>query len=496
MIRLHVFLLFGLIVCFNCANCSLTCEEDVRLPVTLNYEGRFSKIELSPGFEILDAHESLIKCKRMTGDRIIYIFCTKTLLDNNTISAVGRGFICDLLCKVKAASSAVIVPSNEETISTVEPFWLKQKLMKDFNKIPIEAFTANAAIFEATIRMIEYNLFYRIGEYTRLFAEFVDNFSSGIEVPPLFEKAWNPILKPVHLILNKLVRSRKSIGKIEPSFIGALVQLISSPIGEESEMTSSLIKYILLNNRILGNSIISALDGILERGICGDAPVIIIEPILKFIGTNLFHFRNDLESPITIGLIKIMTQRIIPLYAHPKFHWFLDSYSHALIEYLSFFEVSSDMRIKRSSFDPVFPVVSPFQESETVIILRHALLSNDDYINVNPAIDRLNLLSRYEVMIALISYQFYPRYMVPEIFEVIRVDFVKHNDKESALNLYILLSKSEIFSGNDEVASIIRRNIPALKPILNIFEKKEKDHEMEMKTICHRIQEQIELIPE
>ena len=146
------------------------------------------------------------------------------------------------MCKIKAASYPVIVPSDEERISVYKLFLLKKNLIKDLSEIPIEAFHINDRIFYATLRMIETNLFYRIDEYTHFLNEIVENFSAGIEVNSIIERAWSPILKPIHLILRELLRSPKTASKLKSSFVTTLTQLISSPIEAESIMVSSLIK--------------------------------------------------------------------------------------------------------------------------------------------------------------------------------------------------------------------------------------------------------------
>ena len=484
MITLQFFFLFGLILFLSRANGSSSIEEEVKVPGFMNYEGRFSKIEQFSDFETLDAQESMIKCKK----RLEISICLRLFSDNYTISVGGQSFICDLLCKVKAASSPVVVPSTDVKIAPYEPFWLKRKLLKDFNEVPIETFISNSIVFTATIEMIEYNLFYRIEEYNRFLAEVIENYSSGIEIHSIVENAWIPILKPIHLILEKLVRSSKCFARMESSFITKLVQLISSPIEEESEMTASLIKYILLNYG-MRDSIISAINWNLDRGIHGEMPIIYIDPILRFVGDLLINLRNDRDSLLALNLIGSMKTRIIPLYSHSKLHLFTDAYTSVLLQYFSFFEMFSSMSIMRTPFDPMFPQESPFQESETVVLTRHALLREKSE-GPNPVTNRLNQLSRYEVMNNLVRHQFYPRYMIPNVLEVIMSDFVKYTCVNSGVNLFSLLAKPEIYSGDDEVSSIVRARLPNLKDTLKKCEKMSR----EIRTICHRISEQLEII--
>lgn len=357
--------------------------------------------------------------------------------------------------------------------------------MKDISTISADLFNLNQGTFEATIRMIEANLFYRMDEYTRFFAGVVDRHSAGIETHSIEEKAWIPILKPIHLILDKLVRSPKLFANMEPYFIATYALLISSPIEEESAMAASSIKYVLLNyNANIGNSILATLDRTLERGIQGSLPIIVISPILKFIGEMLLSFRNDLESPIASRLASLMKDRIIPLYTHSKLHWVAESYSHCLIQYFSFFEMSPGQAVSRTPFEPIFPQESPFKESEAVVLMRRALL------RPNPESDRSNQISRYDVMNSLISHQFYPRSMIVEIFQAFLTDFNEHMGIESGLNIFSLLMKPEVYCGGDEVSSTVRDNLPVLQETLKRCEQ--MDHEM--RTICHRISEQLEII--
>ena len=43
-----------------------------------------------------------------------------------------EAFRCDLMCKIKAASYPVIVPSDEERISVYEPFFAEEESRKRF----------------------------------------------------------------------------------------------------------------------------------------------------------------------------------------------------------------------------------------------------------------------------------------------------------------------------------------------------------------------------
>ena len=61
-------------------------------------------------------------------------------------------------------------------------------------------------------------------------------------------------------------------------------------------------------------------------------------------------------------------------------------------------------------------------------------------------------------------------------------------DEQSASNLAVLFVKPEIYTGVDEVATSVRRNLPTLQTALKNCER--MDHEMQ--SMCQRISEHVE----
>ena len=73
------FIIVLLSIVFGIINCSklLSEREDTfnkKIDSIIKYEGRFSKIEPFPGYEIVDADESIIKCKHTNNCHFIDLF--------------------------------------------------------------------------------------------------------------------------------------------------------------------------------------------------------------------------------------------------------------------------------------------------------------------------------------------------------------------------------------------------------------------------------------
>ena len=367
------------------------------------------------------------------------------------------------------------------------------KLLKDLSELPTETFIQNQSVIEVTVNMIEYHLFYRIQEYKRLLQEIMEKYPS-IEYShehEVSERAWNLILKPVHLILNKIIRSNsKQIQvQVESSFLTEIVQLISSPIEEESRMISSLITFVLFNsNSLKSRALISSIDDLINKIISGEIPFISIEPILKFIGDLMMSCSRRPDSHVTAKILEIVRKKILSLHNHLNFFWIQESYTNALIQYFIFFEVAEGMSIERSPFEPFFPDVSPFNDSKEVNIIRRGLIRRSEGESCN--ICRLNQLAKFDSMFKLISYQFYPRAMIFDIFESVKIEFVDHLSTESASLFYALLTKTELFLVEDEVSEFARVSLIAMSEYIGRC----KRHGHELGNICTLLAQQIEQI--
>ena len=455
----------------------------------IKYDGRFSKIEPVRGYDNFDALKAMVKCKLPT---LIKVYKLSSL-DNNSISIPGAPKTCGIICKLKAASLSVIVPSRaseEARIPNFDHYWLKLKLLKDLSELPAETFTENRNVFDAAMKMIDYHLFYRIEEYRRFTEEIMEKYPIMGEVHEheITERAWNLILKPVHLILNKII---KGVGKdlqVDASFIAELVKLISSPVEEESKMVSSLINYVLFNqNSVSARVVLSAINEFLNKALSGEIPMVSIDPILRFFGDAMFQCSKDPESAVTMRLLAILRTRILPLHGNSKFFWIQEGYTHAILEYFIFFQIGERKTIKRTPFEPIFPLESPFQDSEEVSLIRRALMRRS---HGHDQSKRLNQMAKFDVMFKLTLYQFYPRSMLIDIFESLRLDFVENLCIESAFHIYALITKNELFIPGDEVSKFIRDRLLSMTD--NFVQCQRQGHELG--NICGALVNQIDLI--
>lgn len=406
--------------------------------------------------------------------------------------------LCDLICKLKAASLPVIVPLDDaRTSSAYDAFRLKMTLLNDLSHLPAETFISNRQTLSAAIKMIEFHLFYRIDEYTRFIRDIVARFpgseAHGYHEFALVERAWLTILRPVYLILENIIRSSSDPKKdLSDSLliIPSLVQLISSPIEEESKIAGSLVEYGLFNHpdSSIPNAIIANLNSVLLDGIKGAVPLLFIDPILKFIGDLMLKcYQKGRNHFVTTKLLGLVENLILPLHSHSQFFWIHDSYTHLAIQYFCFFEVSPGKSIKRSPFEPIFPEESPFEESENVILMRRNLLVELELGHVESV---ANHFARLHLLHQLYLYQFFPRAMIPEIFELLRSSFIRYKNIDSALHLYTLLIKPEIYNQKDEVYQMIK---DGLASILNNLAHCDRLSE-EMNTICSHLEKQINVI--
>lgn len=381
------------------------------------------------------------------------------------------------------------------------------KLLKQLSELPAEVFLEDQEIFDATMKMVEYHLFYRIQEYTR-FMENMMKTSSTEEEHFISERAWTLILKPVHLIFGKIIRrlSLVEVGandlnlkstavqtpiKIEQVnlLLSGMVKLISSPIEEESQMVTSLFNIVLFSSGgvSFSNDILEAVEDTLRSAILGHTPIIIIDPLLNFIGDSMLSCSQRPSYMVSTKLLGILKSIIIPLYGHAKFFWIQESYTHAILQYFLFFEVSDGMAIKRSPFEPVFPIESPFKDSREVTIIRRALIRRSSRGG-----EHLNQLARFDVMFKLSLYQFFPRAMIADIFESLKSDFIENMSVESALHIYALIIKNEIFQIEDDTSSIIRNSLFAITEYIDNCQKSNLDS----RGVCREIFNQMEIIRE
>ena len=145
-----------------------------------------------------------------------------------------------------------------------------------------------------------------------------------------------------------------------------------------------------------------------------------------------------------------MTNRINPLFSHSKIFFFHEAYYQVVLKYFSLYEISSEQSIKRTPFELLFPTVSPFkEESDSIDYLRHALLRDPIERSGISSLGRRNELARFDIINHLIQHQFYPRYMIPEFVQLFATDFLNYKDRDSALNLFVILLKKEIFHSQD-----------------------------------------------
>lgn len=392
-------------------------------------------------------------------------------------------------CKLKAAMLPVVVPLDSGEVSTGDPFWLKRKLLQELSELSIENFYESRQTFELTIKMIEYHLFYRLEVYSEFLNEIVrrvtqqeDFISEHSDLDP-FEPAWDSILKPIHMILEKFIRNNdRADFKVEASLIAAIFQLISSPIEEESKMVIELIKFSVFEmNSIVGKVVLSSINDYLERSVRGEIPIYVVDPIVRLVGDFLYPINSNSNSNSAHKnrILMIVKSKIIPLFSHYQLFWIQESFSYAILQYFSFFEVASGMSVRRSMFEPIFPINSPFEDSEMVLKMRHDLLREpeDDKF-------RLNQIARIEILQNLYRHQFFPRSMIPEVFDLLKEDFVKNMSPDSAFHLYSFLNEiSDIITGKDEISEDIKVSIVGLT---EAFDKCSQINQ-ESRTVCHEL---------
>lgn len=399
-----------------------------------------------------------------------------------------------MICKLKASSLPVVVPSSEgdeAKIPVFDEYWLKIKLLRDLSELPVEHFVQNQSVFESAMKMIEYHLFYRTQEYRRLLHEIMEKnpLNEDAHEQEIIERAWYPILKPVHLILNKIIRSKSKLYQVEASFIAELVQLISSPVEEETKMMSDMIMLVLFNsNSVTSRIVISAINDLFDRSLLGEIPFLSIEPILRLVGDLMWPCSQRKNSFVTTKILEIVKTKVLPLHSHVNLFWIHEAYTHAILQYFIFFEVAEGMSIIRSPFEPCFPDVSPFNNSKEVNTIRRALIRRTTGDNIK--INRLNQLAKFDSLFKLMMYQFYPRAMLVDIFEAIKIDFVEHLSIETAILFYALITKMELLRVEDEASFYIKGALTALNDVI----KKCHHHGHELGRICVLISQQIELM--
>jgi hypothetical protein len=388
----------------------------------------------------------------------------------------------------------IVVPceeGEEAKIPSFDNYWLKIRLLRDLSELPAEVFIQSQSVFEATMTMIEYHLLYRLQEYSKLLQWIMDKDSSieDEREQKVSERAWNLILKPVHLILNKIIRLNSKQSQIESTFIVEIIQLMSSPVEEEARMMFSLIQYILFNsNLVTSRAVIAGINNLIEKSISGEFPFITIVPILRFIGDSMMLCSQKPESFVTKRISEIVRTRVIPLHGHLNFFLIQEDYTNSLIQYFIFFEVSEGMSIRRTPFDPNFPEFSPFNNSKDVNIVRRALIRR--YNGENDQNCRLNQIAKFDSMFKLMTYQFYPRVMIVDILESIKAEFVYNLSIEAVFLFYAFITKEELLRSDDEVSSSVKSTLSAMKE--DISRCQSRGHGLGR--ICGLVSQKVELI--
>lgn len=415
-------------------------------------------------------------------------------LDNQSISSPGEYFItCDLLCKLKAANLAVPVPiddSNESKLSPFDAYWLKVKLLKELSNLPSMAFIHDQITAYLTIKLIQSHLFYKLDERYKIIEDVGKYPESGHYLA--LERAWEFIFKPILKILESLITSIPLIENggtnvlISTEFVASLAQLLASPITEEFELVKNSIIFSIFNlNSSYTFEIMKSFVLILDQAESGLISLVKISGIINLYTDLMIKLRTrNIDPEILSGFISIFLTRIIPLHHHREFHWIADVYSEACLRYFMSYEVAPNQEIKRSPFDPIFPIVSPFRDSETVVGMRRALLEK-----ALPSEDSFhNQLSLFNCLQLFCQYQFFSREFVIDIFNALINNFMNTPNTAVLFKIKTMLIFAQIAQIEDPISAHVLSELHTLKDAIVALSKQSPGEEL----ICDEILQMID----
>lgn len=304
----------------------------------------------------------------------------------------------------------------------------KLKVIAELSLLPASVFTRNQMLLASLHDAIHLHLIYNIDEFERTISDTYEylldspNDPSGV----IFEPALDELILPIHRILLKIFkRLKNAVDENEravirkyfaPSFVQHLVAAFESPIESERENMSAILAYI--GNNLTPDyvqALIASVTDLASKIVINERPVRGLEDILT-ISADLCVRVSKMDDTIKRPFIDLAETYLAPLHLHSHFALVGETYNQFLTYYLRFFHVEADMDVKRTPFDPTFPVKSPFVNDTFVQEYRQTFLKN--FPESNPEFYDLNQKAVLSVISYLSQFQFYPRTMVPDILRV------------------------------------------------------------------------------
>ncbi len=331
-------------------------------------------------------------------------------------------------------------------------------MVEDLSNLSVSEFTEDPIIFSAFYEAVTVNIFYNSQEYVRTLSDTYDLIfdSSKSPVDHIAEPALEEIILPIHQLLASIFRMyRKSIdesqrklirSKFLPSFFGLLVPLLETPIDEERESFGAIFNYVAQNLDLdYQEALIISFDSFVSKVIDQERPVRGIEHILAVSSHLVVASAKNPE--LQVLFTDFAENTLAPLYSHPHFILFHEEYSQFLVYYLRFFHLKDGMQVKRTPFDPMFPVEAPFaDDNEFVQNCRKEFL--DYFPNSDLDHPNSNQQAFAYLILYLAQHEFYPRSKVPDLVRSLLMK-VPYSADDAVLNALIAILRDEVFSKSD-----------------------------------------------
>ena len=382
---------------------------------------------------------------------------------------------CDLLCKLKAAAAIVPIPV-EKYKSISELLLAKFEVIEEISTLSATEFTKDPAVFSSLYEAVTANIFFNSQEYTRTFTESYELHFDSSKDPSEFiiEPALEDIILPLHSLLLSIFKLYKiSVNeserqlirsKFSPSFIQLLVPLLETPIDEERESFAALFSYIAQNlDSDYLKALIESFDFFTSKILENERPVRGVDHILS-VATHMVVFCSK-SAAVRQAFTNLAENTLSYLHAHPHFILFHDEYNQFFVYFLRFFHLKDDMDVKRTPFDPMFPVETPFLDDDFVQDYRKDFLSS--FPNSDPKHPNPNQLAYTSLILYLSQHQFYPRRMIPDILRTFLMN-IPYSSNDAVLGALTSLTDDEIF---DQADSVRREVLHLLWTTQTMFEK-------------------------
>lgn len=451
----------------------------------ITYSCRFSVLVADAEFDssplALECEEAFARCKQIQSYFLFSIFLNiiYCLLDKrDSLSAERNEY--NLILMLKAARHPVLVPPLGTEASPESDYQTKVRLLKELSELPKEDFFQTREIFEWTLKVIDYHLFYRFDEYYKFMASIIElddmeeihghhehmEHHEHRDPFEVFESCWEVYLKPMYSILQKVLEqsSLSNSYKIEAGFAGALVKLITSPLEVESKLASRIIQKILTdsseNNGVVLRVVTSSLNALINQVFVGKIiPFLVVESLSRFFADLMNKLRFG-PKIVVDRMLSMVRTNFLPLYKDERLYWFHEPLSHLLVQYFTNFEVEPGREIKRTPFEPLFPESSPFvNNSEIVNEFRDGLLQEMVFFDGSGASSLHNQMARFSIMHNLCQFQFFPRDKILLILTILEDYFLKTRSVECASYIVVFFNLKEVFSFSDPVDRIILQAI-------------------------------------